>query len=212
MVLSHWCHLIENLQTSPLAFYQSVEQNLVRRAVPALVNSRVEYHEGSIVSPKRQYLRLTREKLAFDICAAPFGTGFFVSWRLVDSGQGSAWILWSIIASMAGCAGILGLSFLNLLVNGFLAALGTFVALLIPLLVLMTINIGVCFILRMWLQRLDLALTNSPFIGALYKVVIGRDTYYKIDTMLMYQAAVKAAVLEAVDGLTNAHSLRPLAD
>ena len=131
IVLSHWCHLIENLQTSPLAFYQSVEQNLVRRAVPALVNTRVEYHEGSIVSAKRQYLRLTREKLAFDICAAPLGTGFFVSWRLVDSNQGSVWILWSIIAGMVGCVGILGLSGLVLLTQGFCAALGTFVTLLI---------------------------------------------------------------------------------
>lgn len=29
---------------------------------------------------KRDYLRITRDRLVFDICAAPFAKGFFVSW------------------------------------------------------------------------------------------------------------------------------------
>ena len=33
-----------------------------------------------IASAKREYLRMQRGKYAFDICAAPFGNGFFVSW------------------------------------------------------------------------------------------------------------------------------------
>jgi hypothetical protein len=212
MVLSHWCQLIENLQASPLAFYQSVEMNLMRRAVPALDYTRVEYHEASILSAKREYLRLSRDKLAFDICAAPFGTGFFVSWRLVDATQGSAWLLWSLIAGIAGMCGILVFSTLTLLAKGFLEAFGTFILLTMPFCILMAVNLGIYFLLRFWLLRADTALANSPFVGTLYKAVIGRDTYYKIDTMLMFQAAVKAAVLEAVDGLTTAQNLRPLSD
>jgi hypothetical protein len=212
MVLSHWCQLIENLQASPLTFYQSVEMNLMRRAVPALNYTRVEYHEASILSAKREYLRLSRDKLAFDICAAPFGTGFFVSWRLVDATQGSAWLLWSLFAGLFGMSGIVAYSVLILVVKGFLEAVGVILVFAMLFCILMAVNFAVFLILRFWLLRLDASLANSPFLGGLYKAVIGRDTYYKIDTMLMFQAAVKAAVLEAVDGLTTAQNLRPLSD
>jgi hypothetical protein len=212
MVLSHWCQLIENLQASPLAFYQSVEMNLMKRAVPALNYVRIEYHEGNILSAKRAYLRLSRYKLAFDVCAAPFGTGFFVSWRLVDNRQGNVWLLWSFVAGVAGLTLILAFSFLILLDKGLLVALASFFILALPLFILLALNFTVFIILRFWLARLDTSLANSPFLGGLYRVVLGRDTYYKIDTMLMFQAAVKAAVLEAVDTLTSAQNLRPLSE
>ena len=71
-ILSHWCKLIENLQTSPLGFYDLVEQAIRKREVPEVDSSRVEYHEGSILGAKREYLRVQRKNLAFDICGAPF--------------------------------------------------------------------------------------------------------------------------------------------
>ena len=37
-----------------------------------------------LASANRQYLRMHRGKHAFDICAAPFGNGFFVSWWLTE--------------------------------------------------------------------------------------------------------------------------------
>ena len=37
----------------------------------------IEFAEGGILSGKRQYLRLRRERLVFDICSAPFGTSWF---------------------------------------------------------------------------------------------------------------------------------------
>src|SRR5713226_4848213 len=83
-VISHWHQLIENFQTSALMFYQSVETALQARAVPELHSTRVEHQESGLASAKRQYLRMHRGKHAFDICAAPFGTGFFVSWWLTE--------------------------------------------------------------------------------------------------------------------------------
>ena len=48
---------------------------------------------GGILSAKREYLRVRRKELAYDICGAPFGNGFFFSswlgevpslfWRMV---------------------------------------------------------------------------------------------------------------------------------
>src|SRR5580658_7581549 len=79
-VISHWNQLFENFQTSSLAFYQSVETAIKERAVPETQGTRVEHREGGLASASREYLRLHRGKYAFDICAAPFGKGFFVSW------------------------------------------------------------------------------------------------------------------------------------
>jgi hypothetical protein len=79
-----------------------------------------------------------------------------------------------------------------------------------PFCTFMALNIGTY--LRFWLLRLDASLANSPILGGLYLTVIGRDKYYKIGTTLMFQAAVKAAVMGAVEDLTSAQNLRPLSD
>ena len=84
MILSYWCQLIDGLQASPQDFYTNLEAAIARRKVPELRGTRVLLREGSILSANREYLRLSRKKLFFDICAAPFGTGFFVSIRLCE--------------------------------------------------------------------------------------------------------------------------------
>ncbi len=83
-VLSYWHELVENFHTSPQDFYAAVEKSLQERKVPGLDASRVEFAEGGLLSAKREYLRLTRERLVFDICAAPFGTSFFFSCRYAE--------------------------------------------------------------------------------------------------------------------------------
>src|SRR5688572_29442528 len=84
LVVSHWYHLIEGLGASPLEFYASVEQAIERRQIPDSGRSRIDYREGGLLSAKREYLRVRRKEYTFDICGAPFGTGFFVSWWLVE--------------------------------------------------------------------------------------------------------------------------------
>jgi hypothetical protein len=83
-IFSHWYHLIENFQASAKEFYAAVEAALQRRQIPDLKTSRVDWREGGLLSAKREYLRIKRKELVFDICAAPFGTGFFFSWALVS--------------------------------------------------------------------------------------------------------------------------------
>ena len=79
-VIPHWHQLLENFEASPLEFYKALESAVRARAVPELHWTRVEHKEGALASARREYLRMHRGKHAFDICAAPFGTGFFVSW------------------------------------------------------------------------------------------------------------------------------------
>src|SRR5467141_3180264 len=48
---------------------------------PPLTNG---FPGGGVFSAKREYLTVSRMEHTFDICAAPFGNGFFVSWRLSE--------------------------------------------------------------------------------------------------------------------------------
>lgn len=83
-VLKHWYAPVDNFQFVTADFYRMIEKQLTDRKVPGLDISRVELGEGGLLSGKREYLRLRRERLVFDICAAPFGSSYFFSFRFVE--------------------------------------------------------------------------------------------------------------------------------
>lgn len=78
-VISHWSKNLEGLTASPMDFYASVEAAIEKRQLPDAKRTRVDWREGGILSAKREYLRVRRKEYVFDICGAPFGSGFFVS-------------------------------------------------------------------------------------------------------------------------------------
>jgi len=88
-VHSNKCHYFGTLQFSSQEFYVLVEQIMSSRMIPDVKISRVNYNEGSILSNKREYLRIERKEDIFDICAAPMGTGFFVSYWLGEPKHGA---------------------------------------------------------------------------------------------------------------------------
>jgi hypothetical protein len=81
-VFSHWHHRVENMQESTQGFYVSVEQAINSLNIPETKISRTSFLEGNFTSARRDYLRVARREHVFDICAAPFANGFFVSWWL----------------------------------------------------------------------------------------------------------------------------------
>src|ERR1043166_9032803 len=83
-VVSHWSQLVEGLKASPLAVYSGIEIGLKARSIPELTIERVDWRESGVLSAKREYLRVAWGRLAFDVCAAPFGTGFFFSTWLTE--------------------------------------------------------------------------------------------------------------------------------
>lgn len=93
MVISHWSTFVEGLSASPKDFYDDVQSALKTKLIPEAKFSRVDWKEGGIFSAKREYLRVRRKKLTFDICGAPFGNGFFISWWLGEMPS----FFWSII-------------------------------------------------------------------------------------------------------------------
>lgn len=91
IVLSHWFNLIEGLQGSSQQFYSLLEKAIKNRKIPDLTITRINYKEGGIFSAKREYLRVYRKGHIFDICAAPYGKGYFVSWWLGETPPGGLW-------------------------------------------------------------------------------------------------------------------------
>ena len=99
--LGHWSHLINGLQTSSLDFYATLEEAITRRRIPRVRMRRVAFAEGGVLDARREYLRIERGDLRFDVCAAAFGTGFFFSWWL--AGRPRLW--WLVVVLI--CVGLL---------------------------------------------------------------------------------------------------------
>jgi hypothetical protein len=220
-VVAHWHKLIESFQTSPKDFYTNVELALDHRYVPGLKTSRVKWSEGGLLSPDREYLRVEGDRHAFDLCAAPFGSGFFLSsWTtqkkarfvplyLISFALLTLFIGWLLQQATNfvwhGSYGLgMGLVFglLRLVINPFV---------LIPLSVLIVLWL-IAVAARAGNTGPEAAILTVPLIGWFYERVFAPQTYYRIDTMLMFQSAVHAAMLEAIDGLLTTKGLRALTD
>jgi hypothetical protein len=87
-VASHWSHFFEEFQFTPSDFYNQVEAKCKKYEIPNAKYSKVTYAQSGIFSARREYLRVARNEFVFDICAAPFGKGFFVSSWLGETDLG----------------------------------------------------------------------------------------------------------------------------
>ncbi len=82
IAISNWNHLFDEFQFSAQEFYKSVEAEIKRRDLPDVKTKTISLSEGGLLSKNRLYLEVKRKDYIFHICAAPFGTGFFISWWL----------------------------------------------------------------------------------------------------------------------------------
>ncbi|MFT5890393.1 MAG: hypothetical protein ACI9Y7_000483 [Dokdonia sp.] len=80
---STWDHLINDFSFSSKEFYTLLTKELREKGITGVRYERVALKEGNIFSSRRQYLRIRWKDYHFDVCAAPFGKGFFLSWWLV---------------------------------------------------------------------------------------------------------------------------------
>jgi hypothetical protein len=194
------------LQASSLGFYASLEAALDRRRIPDISLWRVDWSEGGIFSAKREYLRVRRKDYLFDVCAAPFGSGFFVSWWLTGAQP-----------SLAGVAALLALICVAvptplaalLIISERLLGASALVLLLImifpPLWLLF-------YVLLTLIRRYASSLVEIPVIGLLFELIFKPVTYYKLDTAAMFRIAVHGAVQDCIDELTSKQGLRTLSE
>jgi hypothetical protein len=202
-VLDHWYTLVSSFHTSTQEFYASVEQELKDRKVPGLDISRVEFAEGGPLSAKRLYLRMTRERLVFDICAAPFGTAYFFSCRFAElPSRVKFWelavfliLLWVIVGIVFGLLG---------------RYLGGFPTLVVSIVVLSYVIWLLRNAVSMGLTNLDATLLKFPVIGPVYERFLRKETYYREDTRLMYIDTVSNVVKQEVEEVTAAKGIKLL--
>jgi hypothetical protein len=198
-VIDHWYSLVPGFNMSTKEFYEAVEKELNDRKVPGLEMFHVDFAEGGIMSNKREYLRMTRERLLFDICAAPFGTAFFFSCRFAEIP--AVIQLWQLLVVLVGAMMIAGLifKFAGLFLGIFILIIGFAVSI---------------HLLRnavaMGLKDLDATLIKSPVIGPIYENWFRKETYYRQDTRLMYRDTVNDVVKAKVEETTGAKGIKLL--
>jgi hypothetical protein len=201
-VEGHWHTLIDGFSTSSLDFYELVKEGVARREIPDLKISSITWKESGLGSGRRVYLRVSREGLNFDICAAPFGTGYFFSWWLARISRillDILFILFTLIIAGVnlrgfqgehpGCAGLIFLPIVVILVLFVLGA------------VIRYGNLG-----------LEPIVVSMPITGFFYSLVFRPVTYFNEDTALMFRESVHQAVLEAIDQVTTAQGVRGLSE
>ena len=196
----NWSTLIENFQASPKEFYASVEKAIETRQVPAISNCRVDWKEGGLLTAFREYLRISREKLVFDICAAPYGTGFFISWWLAELRP-------SAIVPTLVAIGIAVLLYDRLAYFGFATA-----AVYTPIgLILIVLLLGI-FVNRSsgatWVRYVLVI----PLIGKMIERFFMPPTYYRMDTEAMFKASIEQSVKEVLNQMLQAKGLRALTE
>jgi len=217
-VLSHWSKLIENFNTDSQAFYTAVDAALERRKIHDALTRHIQWSEGGILSPNREYFRIEGSGLAFDLCAAPFGTGFFFSWWLTK--KRTEWPGLYMIAFVAFTSFIYwgtlravpylfhGVAPFSALWTFEVLALNPFVLLAFSLLVLFSL---VATVARAGFRGVEEVMLGIPGVGWVYERWFAPITFYRLDTAAMFRATVHNAVLEVIDDLTTQKGLRALA-
>ena len=84
-VLNHWTHTFQDFSLSSTEFYNELNYVIAAQKMPNTKTGLVTHKEGGTFSASREYMRIQHRDLVFDICAAPFGTNFFISWWLYET-------------------------------------------------------------------------------------------------------------------------------
>jgi len=199
--ISYWCTLFDECVYSPTDFYALVEQGLQRRQVPDLLVDFVHFHEGTVFSKRRLYYQMRRERIVAEICAAPFGSGFFISSRLFDRRRHAFY--WDYLIAF-GILAMLG--------GPVWYHHGNIVALVVVGLVFTTLWSLMRLATEISFAWLDEQICKVPWFGPIYETVFHPNTYFRQDQHSMYREAVNRSVKEAVTELTTQKGLRPLTE
>lgn len=198
-IVEHWYSLVAGQQFSTKEFYDHIESEIHAQRVPALQAERVDLSEGGVLSDKREYLRMERERIRFDICAAPVGVNYFFSYRFY---RVPAIVQpWEMVTFLV----IIGAIF-NLAVRYIGVVTGPiFLALGLGILVWVMRNA-----VGMGLRDVDAALLKIPILAPIYEAYFRRDTYYRQDVRIAYCSIVSGIVKQEVTRITGEKGVKLL--
>lgn len=191
-----WYVVLLDFEASTEEFYSAIEQDLIAREVHGMELSRVEYAEGGLLSAQREYLRMMRERLLFDVCSAPFGTSWLFSCRFSEFPVTIR--VWEVFALLIALAGF-WFSYVSLF--GFFTGNIVFGATLLGVILAMVCAVPFGF------HDLDSALMQLPVVGPFYEVFFRKDTYYRQDTRAAYTTIVNSIVRARVQEIAKARGV-----
>jgi len=200
-VLDHSVAFSDKMQLAPSEFYDAIEREIAARKIPGLTISRTEFSEGGLLSEKRLYLRMFRERLALYICASPFGTDYFFSCRIVY--VEALLRLWHILACLA---------FLGLVGGLLLKPLGmtfTIIALVALLFALAGVFRNAA---GSAVGDLDAFLLKIPVVSTFYQQWFRNETYYRTDMRMAYLQNIPALVQAIAEEITAAKGAKLVAE
>lgn len=199
-VFSHWGTVLPGIQFSAQDFYAKLEGAIRERQWPGVEFLRVEHSEAGLLSHRREYLRVVRQRQVFDICASGFGKDYFFTLREAEIKAQLSLV--ALLILLLALVIIFGLCVSNFGVFAGLIGFGAF--LVIGFLVLASV-------LRMGLTRLDGLLLRTPVIGPVYETWFRRSgTYFQHDSRVVFLKLMDDLVKELVDAETSAKGVERL--
>jgi hypothetical protein len=210
--------LVENFNYSPKEFYVLLAKALEIRKVPGLSAGLVKLYESVPGSSKRLYMSVDRERFVYYICAAPFGTGFFFSWRLVDERQPGGWLHFlAVVAGLGGLSLFWSRLFISPIVS-LLSSLGYDALSILQITIFIPPTFFLLQFLFLWslmrcasipgYERLAIVIEKTPLVGRVFERFFRPDTYYRHDSEEMFKQAFDNAVNEAIDSITTPQGAR----
>ena len=187
-ILDYWMYSADGFSIPPQEFYANVERQMEARKIPSMEITRQEFAEAGMLSDKRLYLRLMRERLAITTCAAPFGKIFFFSCRTVYI---PALVrLWHILAAIV---------FFFVVGRLLIVPLGlTFAAIAV-----VTLVFAIAAVFRnasaAGFSDLDAILLRIPVVATIYEDWFREDTFYRVDTRNLYLKLLPKLILELAE-------------
>jgi hypothetical protein len=193
-VFTHWGTVLPGIHFSAQELYSKVENEIRARQWPGVEYLRALHTEAGLLSHKREYLRVIRQRQVFDLCAASFGKDYFVTLREAEiTAQLTLTTLLIFLLTLVIIFGVCLSTF------GMLAGAVTF-GLLLAAGVFLLFNV-----LRMGLTRLDGLLMRIPVIGPIYETWFRRSTtYFQHDTRVVFLKLMDDLVKARVDEETSA--------
>ncbi|HXT10539.1 MAG TPA: hypothetical protein VN873_03175 [Candidatus Angelobacter sp.] len=198
-IFSHWGTLTADCHFATKEFYSELESAINAKQWPGVEVLRIDYSEAGLLSHKREYLRVIRQRQLFDICAAVFGKDYFFSVREAE--------IPAVVTVRAFLTVMFGTLFiLSVLIQTFGFIFGSF-----AMVVLTAFGLWFLFnILKLGLTRLDSMLLQLPSIGPVYEVLFRRDTYFQQDTRIAFLQSVTELVKKHVEEATSEKGLKYL--
>jgi hypothetical protein len=198
-ILDSWILFADSFSFPPQEFYEAIDKEMSDRNIPSMEISREDFSEGGLLSDKRIYLRLFRERLALYTCAAPFGTGYFFSFRAVY--VPALVRLWHILAFVV-LFGLIGSLLVSLL--GLTFAVLAFITLLFAIAAVFrnatAAGVG----------DLDAVLLRIPVVSTVYENWFRDDTFYRIDTRSLYLQQLPEIIRRLAEDITAAKGVKLL--